>query len=93
MIGAENQSRMFAFVRGDANTLFAVFNRHSDPQTFTFQFGNTDGTAADPHTDFCVFGQSCGCSSSAERRESQYHLARFYRCTSEAKIGRCQDHF
>jgi hypothetical protein len=54
MIGAENQSRMFAFARGDANTLFAVFNRHSDPQTFTFQFGNTDGTAADPLTPIFV---------------------------------------
>jgi glycosidase len=54
MIGAENQSRMFAFARGDANTLFAVFNRHSDPQTFTFQFGNTDGTAPDPLTPILV---------------------------------------
>ena len=48
MIGAENQSRTFAFARTGTATLVAVFNRHSNPQTFTFQFGNTDGTAADP---------------------------------------------
>ena len=48
MIGAENQSRMFAFARTGTNTLVAVFNRHSEPQTFTFHFGTTDGSAPDP---------------------------------------------
>ena len=48
MIGAENQSRMFAFARSGTGTFVSVFNRHSEPQTFTFQFGTTDGSAPDP---------------------------------------------
>ena len=48
MIGAENQSRTFAFARTGAVTLVAVFNRHPEEQTFTFQFGTTDGSTPDP---------------------------------------------
>ncbi|MDA0858000.1 MAG: alpha-amylase family glycosyl hydrolase [Verrucomicrobia bacterium] len=48
MIGAENQSRTFAFARTGAATLVAVFNRHPEEQTFTFQFGTTDGSTPDP---------------------------------------------
>jgi cyclomaltodextrinase len=66
MIGAENQSRMFAFARTGTNTLVAVFNRHSEPQTFTFQFGTTDGSAPDPLVPIFVSS-----SKSADVRSQQ----------------------
>lgn len=46
LIGAENTAKMFAFARAGAETVIAVFNRHPDSQTFTFQFGTTDGSEA-----------------------------------------------
>jgi len=48
MIGADNPSRMFAFARQESDTLVCVFNRHSETQSFTFQFGTTDGSTPDP---------------------------------------------
>ena len=54
LIGAENSSKMFAFARGGAETVVAVFNRHPDPQTFVFQFAATDGSEPNPLEPFFI---------------------------------------
>ena len=54
LIGAENATRMFAFARTGPETVIAVFNRHTTPQTFTFQFGTTDGSEAPPLEPFFI---------------------------------------
>jgi len=54
LIGAENSIKMFAFARAGTETIIAVFNRHSETQTFTFQFGTTDGSEAPPLEPFFV---------------------------------------
>ncbi|NBS13478.1 MAG: hypothetical protein EBT57_01450 [Verrucomicrobia bacterium] len=48
LIGADNNSRMFAFARAGTETLVAVFNRSETTQTFRFNFGTTDGSAPNP---------------------------------------------
>ena len=62
LIGAENSTKMFAFARTDPETVVAIFNRHTDPQTFTFQFGTTDGSEAPPLEAFFI---SSGTTSDA----------------------------
>ena len=48
IIGADNSSRMFAFARTAGETVVAVFNRHENTQTFTFQFSASDGSEPAP---------------------------------------------
>jgi len=68
LIGAENSTKMFAFARSGPETVVAVFNRHTDPQTFTFQFGTTDGSEAPPLEPFFV---SSGTTSDAVVKQSK----------------------
>lgn len=68
MIGAENSSRMFAFARKGAETILAVFNRHTDPQTFTFRFGTTDGSEPPLLEPFFI---SSGTTSDATVKQAQ----------------------
>ena len=68
LIGAENSTKMFAFARSGPETVVAVFNRHTDPQTFIFQFGTTDGSEAPPLEPFFV---SSGTTSDAVVKQSK----------------------
>jgi len=66
LIGAENSSKMFGFARTGAETVIAVFNRHTEPQTFTFQFGTTDGSEPPPLEPFFI---SSGVTSEATAKQ------------------------
>jgi cyclomaltodextrinase len=68
LIGAENSSKMFAFARTGTEMVLAVFNRHSDPQTFTFQFGTTDGSEPPPLEPFFI---SSGATSDAGVKQTK----------------------
>ena len=68
LIGAENSSKMFAFARTGSEVVLAVFNRHIDPQTFTFQFGTTDGSEAPPLEAFFI---SSGATSDAGVKQTK----------------------
>jgi hypothetical protein len=68
LIGAENSTKMFAFARTDPETVVAIFNRHTDPQTFTFQFGTTDGSEAPPLEAFFI---SSGTTSDATVKQGK----------------------
>jgi glycosidase len=68
LIGAENSTKMFAFARTGAETVIAVFNRHAEPQTFTFQFGTTDGSEAPPLEAFFI---SSGTTSDATVKQAK----------------------
>ena len=68
LIGAENSTKMFAFARAGAETIVAVFNRHADPQTFTFQFATTDGSEAPPLEAFFI---SSGTISDAVAKQTK----------------------
>lgn len=48
LIGADNNSRMFAFARDGSETMVTVWNRSETSQTFRFHFGTTDGSAPHP---------------------------------------------
>lgn len=62
LIGAENSSKMFALARTGGDTVVAIFNRHTEPQTFTFQFSTTDGSEPNPLEPFFI---SSGITSDA----------------------------
>lgn len=68
LIGAENASRMFALARTAKETVVAVFNRHTEPQTFTFQFSATDGSEPNPLEPFFI---SSGTTSDAGVKQSK----------------------
>ena len=52
LVGADNASRTFAFARTGPETVVAVFNRHEQPRSFTFQLGSTDGGEPAPLEPF-----------------------------------------
>ena len=68
LIGAENSTKMFAFARTGTETVIAVFNRHTEPQTFTFQFGTTDGSEPPPLEAFFI---SSGVTADATTKQAQ----------------------
>ncbi len=68
LIGAENSTKMFGFARTGTETVIAVFNRHTEPQTFTFQFGTTDGSEPPPLEAFFI---SSGVTADAAAKQAK----------------------
>jgi glycosidase len=68
LIGAENSTKMFGFARTGTETVIAVFNRHAEPQTFTFQFGTTDGSEPPPLDAFFI---SSGVTADATTKQAK----------------------
>jgi hypothetical protein len=59
---------MFGFARTGTETVIAVFNRHTEPQTFTFQFGTTDGSEPPPLEAFFI---SSGVTADAAAKQAK----------------------
>ena len=68
LIGAENSTKMFALARTSGETVVAVFNRHTEPQTFSFQFAATDGSDPSPLEPFFI---SSGTTSDAVIKQAK----------------------
>ena len=59
---------MFGFARTGTETVIAVFNRHTEPQTFIFQFGTTDGSEPPPLEPFFI---SSGVTADATAKQAK----------------------
>ena len=66
--GTSAEHQAVAFARTGAETVVAVFNRHTDPQTFVFQFAATDGSEPNPLEPFFI---SSGTTADATVKQAQ----------------------